>query len=540
MPVQERQYVPDILECLAQLSSDEVPTPPKLANAMLDLLPDEVWRNPDYRWCDPCSKSGVFLREIVKRLLFKGLVDWESDFEKRREHIFRNMIFGCGITELTGIISRRTAYYSRHAAGEHSVIRMDSDDGNIPFIRAAHEFKKARCTICGAPEDLERGPDRENYAYAFIHGAYPTEEMKDMKFDVIVGNPPYQVGMQDAEGNRTANITPLYQMFVDQAIEMDPRYLLMITPSRWFTGGKGLDDYRERMINDRRLRVIVDNPKIYDCFPTAKIRGGVNYFLWDREYSGDCEFSNRIDGEIKSTASRDLREGVGVVVRDNRAAAIVHKVKEQSSATLASIVSPMDPFGQSIKTNYGKAKGTPFKGGIPLIFGSKVGYVRPDQLERNHDWVDRWKVLLPKASSGDTPLDEAGNIVDVVLGAPIALAPGSACTQTYLVAGTFDSARETENYAHYLATKFVRFLVLQRKATQDVIPERFKFVPMLDMSRRWTDEDLYERFELSEEESSYIEATIKPRSVNLSLGSPIPASHLPGGDKHRVEAPAAA
>lgn len=540
MPVQERQHVPDILECLAQLSSDEVPTPPKLANAMLDLLPDEVWTNPDYRWCDPCSKSGVFLREIVKRLLFKGLVDWEPDFEKRREHVFRNMIFGCGITELTGIISRRTVYYSRHAAGEHSVIRMDSDDGNIPFIRAAHEFKKARCTICGAPEDLERGPDRENYAYAFIHGAYPTEEMKDMKFDVIVGNPPYQVGMQDAEGNRTANITPLYQMFVDQAIEMDPRYLLMVTPSRWFTGGKGLDDYRERMIGDRRLRVIVDNPKIYDCFPTAKIRGGVNYFLWDREYSGDCEFSNRIDGEIKSTALRDLREGGGVVVRDNRAAAIVHKVKEQSSATLASVVSPMDPFGQSIKTNYGKAENAPFKGGIPLIFGSKVGYVRPDQLERNHDWVDRWKVLLPKASSGDTPLDDAGNIVDVVLGAPIALAPGSACTQTYLVAGTFDSARETENYAHYLATKFVRFLVLQRKATQDVIPDRFKFVPMLDMSRRWTDEDLYERFELSEEESSYIEATIKPRSVNLSLDSPIPASHLPGGDKHRAKAPVAA
>lgn len=499
MLVQKRQHVPDILECLAQLSNDEVPTPPKLANAMLDLLPDEVWTNPDYLWCDPCSKSGVFLREVVKRLLFKGLVDWEPDFKKRREHVFRNMIFGCGITELTGIISRRTVYCSRHASGEHSVIRMASDDGSIPFIRAEHEFKKTRCTICGAPEDLERGPDRENYAYAFIHGAYPTEEMKDMKFDVIVGNPPYQVGMQDAEGNRTANITPLYQKFVERAIEMDPRYLLMITPSRWFTGGKGLDEYRRRMIDDRRLRVIVDNPKIYDCFPTAKIRGGVNYFLWDREYSGDCEFSNRIDGEIKSTVTRDLRAGDGVVIRDNRAAAIVHKVKERSSATLASIVSPMDPFGQSIKTNYKGAKNKPFKGSIPLVFGTKVGYVRPGQLERCHELVERWKVLLPMASSGDTPMDAEGNIVDVVLGAPIALAPGSACTQTYLVAGTFDSASETENYAHYLATKFVRFLVLQRKSTQHVTPERFKFVPMLDMSRRWTDEDLYERFDLSGE-----------------------------------------
>ena len=245
----ERQRVPDILECLAQLSSDEVPTPPKLANAMLDLLPDEVWRDPDSRWLDPCSKSGVFLREIAKRLLFEGLVEWEPDFEKRREHIFRNMLFGCGITELTGIISRRTVYYSRHAAGEHSMIRFDSDDGNIPFVRAEHDFNERRCRICGAPEDLERGEGRENYAYAFIHGAYPTEEMGDMKFDVIVGNPPYQI---DSAGN--TRTMPIYQKFVEKAIEMDPRYVLMITPSRWFGGGLGLDEFRQKMLTSKKIR----------------------------------------------------------------------------------------------------------------------------------------------------------------------------------------------------------------------------------------------------------------------------------------------
>lgn len=526
----KHQRVPDILECLAQLSSDEVPTPPKLANAMLDLLPAEVWRSPDYRWLDPCSKSGVFLREIVKRLLFEGLVEWEPDFEKRREHILRNMIFGCGITELTGIISRRTVYYSRHAAGEHSVVKFDSDDGNVRFVRAEHDFKKGRCQICGAPEDLERGESRENYAYAFIHGAYPTEEMQEMKFDVIVGNPPYQIGMQDAEGKRTANITPLYQMFVDRAIEMDPRYLVMITPSRWFTGGKGLDDFRERMIADRRFRKIVDNPKLFDVFPGVEIKGGVNYFLWDREYSGDCEFQTRVDGEVKSTGLRDLREGDGVLIRDNRAAEIVHKVKEKSSSTLAEVVSPMDPFGQSIKTNYKHSEDAPFEGSIPLVFGTKVGYVRADQLERHHEWVNRWKVLLPMAGDGH------GREIAYVLGDPLAVAPGSACTQTYLVAGVFDSARETENYAYYLATKFVRFQVLQRKATQHVTPERFKFVPMLDMSRRWTDDDLYEYFGLSEVEAAYIETTIQPRSVNLSLDSPIPRSHMPGGEKHRGDA----
>ena len=176
----------------------------------------------------------------------------------------------------------------------------------------------------------------------------------------------------------------------------------------------------------------------------------------------------------------------------------------------------------------------PFEGAIPLIYNNRIGYSRPDQIQRNHQWIDRWKVLLPMASSGDTPIDEHGRIVDVVLGEPIALAPGSACTQTYFIVGMFDTSEETENYAHYLATKFVRFLVLQRKTTQHVTPDRFRFVPMLDMTRRWTDDDLYAHFALTDDEIDYIESSIKPRSVNLSLDSPIPASHLPGGYKYRV------
>jgi len=531
MPVPHRQHVPDILECLAQLSSDEVPTPPKLANAMLDLLPADVWRDPGLRWLDPCAKSGVLLREIVKRLLFEGLVGWEPDFDKRREHIFRNMIFGCGITELTGIISRRTVYYSRHAAGEHSVISFDTDDGNLPFVRARHGFNtQGRCQICGAPKDLERGDERENYAYAFIHGAYPTEEMSDMKFDVIVGNPPYQIG---TEGHG-ATASTIYDNFVRRAIELSPRYITMITPSRWFTGGKGLDEYRGQMIQDRRLRSIVDNPKIYDCFPGVKIRGGVSYFLWDREHNGDCQFSTRVNGEIISTMSRDLRDGDGVLVRDNRAMSVIRKINESGvEDRVETICSVTKPFGLTMRSNYPGSVPEPFAGSIPLIYNKRVGYSRPDQIQRNHEWIDRWKVLLPMASSGDTPIDECGNIVDVVLGEPIALAPGSACTQTYFIAGMFENREATENYAYYLATKFVRFLVLQRKSTQHVSPERFRFVPLLDMSRRWTDEDLYERFGLSEEEKAYIETTIKPRSVNLSLDSPIPPSHLPGGFKYR-------
>lgn len=523
------QHVPDILDCLAQLSNDEVPTPPKLARAMLDLLPDEVWTRPDFVWLDPFSKSGVFLREIASRL-FDSLADWEPDFVKRREHILRNMLFGASITEMTGTISRRSLYCAADASSTYSVVMFDDPAGNLPFVPAEHNFTNSeRCRLCNAPKELERGDSRENYAYSFIHGTFPTKEMANMKFDVIVGNPPYQI---DSDGN--TRTMPIYQKFVDRAIGLDPRYVLMITPSRWFSGGLGLDDYRTRMIADRRIKVMVDNPKVYDCFPGVKIRGGVSYFLWDREHDGDTHFSTRVDGRLTSTSDRDLRDGDGVLIRDNRAAAIVSKVRSHGLPSVEDMFGSQVPFG--LRSNYPHGKATPAAGSIPVVFGHQIQFVMPDQIERNHSWIDTWKVLLPSASSGDTPVDDEGYIVDVVLGAPIPLSPGSACTQTYFIAGMFDCRQETENYASYLATKFVRFLVLPRKTTQHITPDRFRFVPRVDFSRPWTDEDLYERFELDADERDYIEATIKPRSINLTgVDSPngVPSSHLLGGSKYR-------
>jgi site-specific DNA-methyltransferase (adenine-specific) len=528
MPVaiERRQHVPDILDCLAQLSNDEVPTPPKLARAMLDLLPKEVWSNPDYKWLDPCCKSGAILRETAARLLV-GLEKWQPDFGKRREHIFRNMLYGTSVTELTGQVVRRSVYCSHDASGDHSVVRFEQGDGNIPFVPAKHNFgprnRESKCEVCGAPKDLERGRKRENYAYAFIHGAYPTQEMSKMKFDVIVGNPPYQVGT-DGFG---ATASTIYHEFVMRAIELKPKYALMVTPSRWFSGGKGLDEYRARMIADRHLRALVDNPKVFDCFPGVKIEGGVSYFLWDRDYNGDCSFSTRVDGIIQSTEQRDLRDGSGVLVRDNRAMDIIRKAAKVR-ARVEDRCTMTKPFGLTMRSNYPGSVPRPFKGAIPLIYGTKIGYSRPDQIQRNHQWINRWKVLVPMAFG-----DGQATAGFTVLGEPIALAPGSACTQTYFVAGMFDTREETENYAHYLASKFVRFLVLQRKTTQHLTPDRFRFVPMLDMKRRWTDEKLYKKFGLTAEERDYIERSIKPRSVELSLDSPIPASHLPGGNRYR-------
>jgi site-specific DNA-methyltransferase (adenine-specific) len=523
------QRVPDILDVIAALSSDAVPTPPRLARALLDLLPAEVWANPDYRWMDPATKSGSILREVARRLM-DGLAEWEPDWTKRAEHILKNMLYGCAVTQVHGEMTRRSVYVSRDATSDYALVRFDSPDGNLPFIATEHDYPVNRqgeatgpCRACGAPIGLERGSARENYAYAFIHGAYSTEEMKDMQFDVIVGNPPYQL---ETEGFG-ATASTIYHRFVEHAIALEPKYVAMIIPSRWFTGGKGLDGFRERMIADRRLRAIVDNPKLFDCFPGVEIKGGVNYFLWDRDHDGDCEFSTRIDGTIVSTMTRDLREGNGVLVRDNRAMSIIHKVVGKTKRSAEELCTVRKPFGVNIYSNYPGSVSEPFDGAIPLIYASHVGYSRPDQIERNHQWINRWKVLIPKAGDGH------GREVSYVLGEPIALAPGSACTQTYLIAGMFDTRAETENYAYYLATKFVRFLVLQRKVTQDLTPDRFRFVPLLDMERRWTDSDLYAHFGLTKDEAGYIEATIHPREPILSLDSPIPASHQPGGSKYR-------
>lgn len=523
------RHMPDILDVIAALSSDAIPTPPVLARALLDTLPDDVWSNSDYRWLDPATKSGSILREVARRLMV-GLAEWEPDAETRAEHILRNMLFGAAITQVHGEMTRRSVYASRDASSEHSAVRFDTPEGNLPFVPTEHDYptnKDGRasgpCRVCHAPPRLERGERRENYAYAFIHGAYPTEEMKDLQFDVIVGNPPYQTG-----DGRTSE-SPLYHYFIERAIALDPKYLAMIVPSRWFTGGKGLDEFRARMIADRRLAKIVDNPKLFDCFPGVEIKGGVNFFLWDRDHDGDCDFSTRIDGVVTSTTNRDLRTGDGVVIRDNNASAIVSKCRPSSEAdSLVPRFSSQFPFGQSITTNFNGASDKAFDGAVPLIFSSHVGYVRLDQIEKNHGWVEQWKVLVPMAGDGH------GRDVSYVLGEPIALAPGSACTQTYLVAGVFDTKTEVKNYANYLATKFLRFLVLQRKTTQHVRPDRFRFVPMMDMKRSWTDEDLYEHFGLTKKERAYIEETIHPRDVILSLDSPIPASHLPGGAKYRA------
>lgn len=496
------QYVPDILDCLAQLSNDEVPTPPKLARALLDILPAEVWSQADYTWLDPFCKSGIFLREAAARLL-EGLSNQIPDFEERRNHIYRNMLYGTSITEMTGMISRRSLYYSRDAAGPASVVKFDHEVGNLPFVRAEHDFPGGgkKCSICDAPVEIERGEAREKYAYSFIHGAYPTKEMEDMKFDVIVGNPPYQM----KGGGGGTNDSSIYHLFVEQALSLQPRYLTMIIPSRWLAGGRGMDAFRKQMLTGGHVRTLVDYTKMSTAFPGVDFEGGVGYFLWDRDEVGTCDYTLFLGSEQRPSVVRELGTH-DIFVRDDRAAAILDKIRAVGEPTLESTISGDTPFG--LATNFADYALAADAESLPLHINLNsrrtVVYVDPNVVTKNTHLIDCWKVLLPKAYG------ERGAVPANVLGPSLLAAPGSVCTQTYLVLGPLDTESEATNVQRYLNTRIARFLISLRKISQDLFRSTYSWVPQQDWNVEWTDAALYAKYGLTKDEVAFIESQIRP------------------------------
>lgn len=341
-------YNPDVLSCLANLSNDEVFTPPEVVNQMLDMLPKEIWHDKSVTFLDPACKSGVFLREIAKRLIEAQLPNYEqiaydineklraggepdgrdiafqSMLEDVIEHVFKNQVFGIAITELTSLLSRRSVYCSKYPQSEYSVVRFDNPEGRIDYKQMQHTWKNGKCVYCGASEgEYDREEAKEQYAYEFIHLDNP-EEVFDMKFDVIIGNPPYQL----SDGGNKNSASPIYQKFVERAKKLNPRFLVMITPSRWLSGGKGLDKFREDMLNDSRLRKMVDFINAKDCFPQNSVSGRVNYFLWDRDHPGNCEITTVIAGEY-DTEKRKLNE-FDSFVRYNIAVEVIRKIQDSS------------------------------------------------------------------------------------------------------------------------------------------------------------------------------------------------------------------
>jgi site-specific DNA-methyltransferase (adenine-specific) len=503
---------PDVLTCIANLSNDEVFTPPEFANRMLDTLAEawaadkggaNLWADKRLKFLDPCTKSGVFLRQITSRLT-AGLASEIPNLEERVNHILTKQVFGIGITHLTSLLARRSVYCSKHANGKHSVAKgFTSDAGNIWFDRLEHTWVDGKCEYCGASQKaLDRGEGLETHAYAFIH----TDHIKarvaelfgdDMQFDVIIGNPPYQLD----DGGYGTSAAPIYQLFVEKALSLDPRYAVFVTPSRWMAGGKGLDKYRERMLSDKRMRRIVDYPKLYEGFPGVKIRGGISYFLWDRDHKGPCEVETIWDGKPTGPAVARNLDAYDILVRRNEAVPILEKVRVKREPTLDARVSSQKPFG--LRTFFhGRPEPKGLKKPVKLFGSQKVSWVDRKDIPTNAEWIDKWKVLMTRVQGTSAAVETK------FLSKPIVAEPGTACTESYLVAGIFDTEDEAKNYASYLRTRFARFLVSLRKSTQDAPKHVYAFIPDLPLKQEWTDAKLYKRYGLTKDEIAFIESQV--------------------------------
>ncbi len=491
-------YNPDVLSCLANLSNDEVFTPPDVANQMLDILPRGLWQDKHARFLDPVTKSGVFLREIAKRLIV-GLEDTIPDLQERLNHIFTKQLYGVAITELTSLLSRRTLYCSKWAHGKYSICTaFDNPEGHIVFERIEHTWENGKCLFCGAAQAVyDRTEDLETHAYRFLHTNHP-EEIFHVKFDVIVGNPPYQL----SDGGYGVSASPIYDKFVLQAKKLTPRYLTMIIPARWFSGGKGLDDFRHEMLHDNRMRAIHDYPEASDCFPGVQIKGGVCYFLWDRDNPGDCTVVTHRGDKVGDPAMRPLLEqGTDTFIRYNEAIDILKKVRNAQEESMEAYVSSPRPFG--LRTFFHGRK-TVQPNDVLLYENGGTSFIERNAITRNTTLIDQYKVFIPESGSGSDSFPHP------ILGKPFIGEPNTACTETYLVIGPYASENECQNVVSYISTRFFRFLVMLKKPTQHATSKVYSFAPVQDFSQPWTDAKLYAKYGIIPQEIAFIESMVRP------------------------------
>lgn len=542
----------DILETITNVGNDEVFTPRKTCDMILDSLPEEVWHNPNYKWLNPATKNGIFEREIAIRL-DAGLKNIITDTEKRRKHILQNMIFSIGQTRFTANVARRTVYYCSQANRKCDGIKAEDghyvngyaigngtwfsdEEGNIKTPNIAHAFvdsngklmpdlckpderKKYRCKYCGinGNSSYNDSNQRETYAYEFIH--FNKEKIlehlqdrffggdKNMKFDIIIGNPPYQLSDGGGDGSSAA---PIYQLFVEQAILLKPKYMSMIIPARWYSGGKGLDEFRDKMLHDKRIYELHDFPETSDVFNQLNIRGGICYFLWDSSYSGDCNIYNHKNKKFKFVKRPIIENGVSTFIRYNEAISILNKVKKLNEPTMDSKVSSRLPFG--IESNFENYETTIKNGASIRLYRSERGtnktsksefYINPKYILKNKEWTTRKKVLVSKASPGGDEYPHS------IISQPIFADVNSACTETYLIVDFVDTTEEGLNLISYMKTKFFRFMMCLIKNTQNISKSVFAFVPIQDISKPWTDDELYKKYKFTKDEIEFIDSMIR-------------------------------
>jgi site-specific DNA-methyltransferase (adenine-specific) len=522
---------PDVLTCIANLSNDEVFTPPEFANMMLDTVAEawaadhdgaNIWADPSVTFLDPFTKSGVFLRELTGRLT-GGLEDEIPDLRERVDHILTKQVFGIGITHLTSLLARRSVYCTKFANGPHSISKsFATESGNIWFERLEHTWTNGRCRFCGASQKaLDRGEGLESHAYAFVHTDDINARLaelfgEDMQFDVIIGNPPYQLD----DGGYGTSAAPIYQLFVDQAKNLDPRLLTMVIPARWFAGGKGLDEFRESMLTDDRLRSIDDYLSASEVFPGVGLKGGVCYFLWDRDNPGPCRVTTHFKDWPDPTATRPLlEEGADIFIRFNEGLSILKKVVaaesgESSSLSLPEgrrferLVSSRKPFGLETTFKGHAVKGTD---DLTVYQNGGTGYIARSSISTSSHLIDKWKVYVGRAAPGTGNRDTYPHRI---ISTPFLGEPGSISSETYLCIGPFDSKVEAESVLSYLSCRLTRLLILLHKPSQDTTRKVYTFVPTQEWTRRWTDEDVYAKYGLSEGEIAFIEKVVRPMEFN--------------------------
>ena len=444
----------------------------------------------------------MFLREIAKRLI-SGLEPQIPDLQERIDHIFHKQLYAIAITELTSLLSRRGVYCSKYPQSEFSVTQFDDAEGNVRYRKVQHKWRDGKCIYCGISKKTELGKDErgdtlEAYAYEWIHTLKP-EVIFNMKFDVIISNPPYQL----SDGGFGKSARPIYQLFVEKAKQLNPRFLTMVIPSRWFSGGRGLEEFRQTMLSDKRIRKLVDYENFKDIFPGVDLAGGACYFLWDRDHEGICQVKNCANATKDIEDSRYLDE-YDVFIRSNRALSIIRKVRNKHKGQfMDKTVSASKPFG--LRTFY-----EPQDKGIPCQFIQRIGlkYATPSDVTDNFGLLNKWKFLAPRSPiAGQTDFSKpVGFYYD---GNTRIVPPGTCCTESFLVLFASNSEAEVQAFKSYLYTKTVRFLLLQCVVSQDVTREKFKFVPsMSHYEGEYNDKQLCKLWGITDDEWNFIDSKI--------------------------------
>ena len=455
-----------------QFDPQEVLEEPRLVDQ--EQVTEDIFLNPTARILEMNSKSGLYPLYMAYSLYAMKLPGPEDKLPLEQtqalwQETVEQQIFVLCKTRMAESITRRTLVgYQDWTVNTtyipHLLERMENDPQ-----RLAKKLEK--------PETWRKNGE-------------------PMTFDAIVGNPPYQI----ADGGNNASAMPVYQRFVELAITIEPHYASMIMPSRWYSGGRGLDDFRANIMNDTRMRVLYDYASSDYCFPGVDISGGICYFLWDKDYDGPCTVTNA-ESQIAHSVKRYLNE-FPILVRSNAAISIIDKVARRKEQTLDTFVSSQKPFGLRTFARPDE------NGDLTLRWNGGKGPISSDKVTGGTELIDKWKVIVSRVlyeHGGKADKNGQSRILSILE----MLGPKEVCSETYIVVNSYDTEAEAAGLYSYLKTKFARFLIMQATSSIMITRGCFMFVPVQNFTEEWTDEKLYKKYELTEDEIAFIESTIR-------------------------------